>query len=84
MPAERLPMWKVREVLRLPDRAARVRAPERVDSDLGVARPQCRGLAWFRLQEPFGQQGRPRMLPDDPVDGKVLVLLIMLNRRFGE
>jgi len=24
------------------------------------------------------------MLPDDPVDGKVLVLLIMLNRRFGE
>src|SRR3954469_10950625 len=42
-----------------------------------------RGLAWFRLQQPFGQERRPRLPPDDPVDREVLVLLIVLDRLFG-
>jgi hypothetical protein len=36
-------------------------------------------LAWFRLQEPLRQKGRPRLFADYPIDGKVFVLLIVLD-----
>src|SRR5262245_44616985 len=42
-----------------------------------------RRLAGFGLQEPLGQKRGPSLLPDDPVDGQVLVLLIVFDRRLG-
>src|SRR5262245_11158224 len=56
-----------------------------IDSQSGKRASSTRfyTLAWFRLQEPFRQERRPRLPPDDPVDREVLVLLIVLDRLFG-
>jgi len=39
-------------------------------------------LTRLRLQEPFVQKGCPRLFSDDAVYGQILILLVMLNRRF--
>src|SRR5215203_4353516 len=39
-------------------------------------------LTWFRLQEPFFQKGSPRLFSDDAVYGQILILLVVLDRRF--
>jgi hypothetical protein len=39
-------------------------------------------LTGFRLQEPFVQKGCPRLFSYYAVNGQVLILLIVLDRRF--
>ena len=42
-----------------------------------------RVLTGFRLQEPFVQKGCPRLFSYDAVYGQVLILLVVLDRRFS-
>jgi hypothetical protein len=48
----------------------------------GVGTRNFTVLTGFRLQEPFVQKGCPRLFSYYPVNGQVLILLVVLDRCF--